>query len=221
MGQTPCSRRLWRTERDLWLQGFVRVAGVDEAGRGTLAGPVVAAAVILPPRCRLRGLADSKVLRPAERERLFDLIGSRAVCVGTGVADAGTVDRENVLGATHLAMQEAIARLDPPADFLLVDGRGLPGALLPQRAVVGGDGLCASIAAASIVAKVVRDRRMSELDALYPGYGFVAHKGYATRQHLARLRELGPCPEHRATFAPVRAVVQRPLPIGPWDDCAP
>jgi ribonuclease HII len=215
------STGLWNAERALQREGFARVAGVDEAGRGTLAGPVVAAAVIFPPACRLEGLADSKTLRPAVRERLYDLIREHAICTGVGVADARTVDRENVLGATHLAMRQAIAQLYPPADFLLVDGRGLPAALAPQRAIVGGDGSCASIAAASIVAKVVRDRMMTDLDDRFPGYGFVEHKGYATQQHLSRLRELGPCAEHRTTFAPVRAVLQSRLPFASQSDGTP
>jgi ribonuclease HII len=204
-------RGLWRIERELRAQGFVHIAGVDEAGRGPLAGPVVAAAAILPPRCRLPGLTDSKLLPPAHRERLCALIQHRAVAVGIGVADARTVDRINVLRAAHLAMERAIAELDPRPDALLVDGRGLPKAPAPQRAIVRGDRLCACIAAASIVAKVVRDRLMVGLDERYPGYGFVRHKGYATPEHLSRLRALGPCPEHRLTFRPVREALQQTL----------
>ena len=210
---SPGGRGLWRIERDLWRRGFAHIAGVDEAGRGPLAGPVVAAAAILPPRCRLPGLADSKLLSAVRRERLYDLITGRALRIGIGLAEAGTVDRLNVLTATHAAMQAAIEQLDPPPELLLVDGRGLPGARIPQRAIVGGDRMCASIAAASILAKVVRDRLMMELDERYPEYGFGKHKGYATREHLARLAELGPCPEHRLSFAPVRAAVQTRLPL--------
>jgi len=201
-------RGLWTTERELRRQGFVRIAGVDEAGRGPIAGPVVAAAAIFDGCCRLPGLADSKLVKPADRERLFDLIYRKAVCVGVGIADARMVDRLNVLKATHVAMSEAIRQLEPTPDLLIVDGRGLPGAAFPQRAIVGGDRTCASIAAASIVAKVVRDRMMVELDEMYPGYAFGRHKGYGTREHLARLRELGPCPEHRRSFAPVAAAWQ-------------
>lgn len=201
-------RGLWRTERELRSQGFVRIAGVDEAGRGPLAGPVVAAAAIFDGCCRLPGLADSKLVKPADRERLFDLIHRKAVSVGVGIADARMVDRLNVLKATHFAMSEAIRQLEPTPDLLIVDGRGLPGAALPQRAIVGGDRTCASIAAASIVAKVVRDRMMVELDEMYPGYAFGRHKGYGTREHLARLMDLGPCPEHRRSFAPVSAAQQ-------------
>ncbi len=204
-------RGLWKTERELRGQGFLRIAGVDEAGRGPIAGPVVAAAAILSDGCRLPGLADSKLLKAEQRERLFDRIREKAVCVAVGVADARTVDRLNVLRATHFAMNEAVRQLRPRPDLLLVDGRGLPGVGLPQRAIVGGDRTCGSIAAASIVAKVVRDRMMMELDRAYPGYGFARHKGYSTRQHLARLLELGACPEHRLSFAPVRAARQRRL----------
>ena len=206
-------RGLWTTERELWRQGFVRIAGVDEAGRGPIAGPVVAAAAIFDGCCRLPGLADSKLVKPADRERLFDLIYRKAVCVGVGIADSRMVDRLNVLQATHFAMSEAIRQLQPTPDLLIVDGRGLPGATLPQRAIVGGDRTCASIAAASIVAKVVRDRMMVELNEMYPGYGFGRHKGYGTREHLARLMELGPCPEHRRSFAPVAAARQGRLPL--------
>lgn len=201
-------RGLWRAERELRNQGFLRIAGVDEAGRGSIAGPVVAAAAIFDGSCRLPGLADSKLVKPADRERLFDLIHRKAVCVGVGIADARMVDRLNVLKATHFAMSEAIRQLEPRPDLLIVDGRGLPGAALPQRAIVGGDRTCASIAAASIVAKVVRDRMMVELDETYPGYAFGRHKGYGTRVHLQRLMELGPTPEHRRSFAPVRAARQ-------------
>ena len=206
-------RGLWTTERELRRQGFVRIAGVDEAGRGPIAGPVVAAAAIFDGSCRLPGLADSKLVKPADRERLFDLIYSKAVCVGVGIADARMVDRLNVLQATHFAMSEAIRQLQPTPDLLIVDGRGLPGATLPQRAIVGGDRTCASIAAASIVAKVTRDRMMLELNEMYPGYAFGRHKGYGTREHLARLMELGPCPEHRRSFAPVAAARQGRLPL--------
>ena len=199
---------LWRTERELRAQGFVHIAGVDEAGCGPIAGPVVAAAAIFADSCRLPGLADSKLLKAEERERLFELIHKKALCVGVGIADVRTVDRINVLSAAHLAMHEAIAKLALQPDLLLVDGRGLPGGSLPQRAIIKGDRTCASIAAASIVAKVIRDRMMQELDAQYPEYGFAQHKGYGTKEHMARLMEHGPCPEHRRSFAPVRAALQ-------------
>jgi ribonuclease HII len=203
----------WRIEEELQGQGFRRIAGVDEAGRGPLAGPVVAAAAILPRRCRLPGLHDSKLLTRGDRERLYALIRKRAIAVGVGIADAKMVDRLNILEATRWAMTEAVEQLDLEPDLLLVDGRELPFHPGPQRAIVRGDRLCASIAAASIVAKVLRDRMMDELDGLYPQYGFAQHKGYATRLHHAKLLELGACPEHRLSFAPVRDLLQGRLPL--------
>jgi ribonuclease HII len=195
---------LWRTERELRGKGFLRIAGVDEAGRGPIAGPVVAAAAIFPGECRLPRLADSKLLTAKQREQLFGLIHRKALCIGVGAADARTIDRLNILAATLLAMRNAIGQLQPEPDLVLVDGRCALDVPCPQRAVVGGDRICASIAAASIVAKVTRDRMMLGLDQAYPGYGFAQHKGYGTRQHLERLAELGPCPEHRRSFKPVR-----------------
>jgi ribonuclease HII len=211
---------LWATELELRRRGFLRIAGVDEAGCGPIAGPVVAAAVVFAGRHRLPGLADSKLVKPGDRERLFDLISKKAVCMGIGAVDARTVDRTNILAAARAAMMEAISRLPVPPDLLLVDGRGVPGASIPQRAIVKGDRTCACIAAASIIAKVTRDRIMNELDAQYPGYGFAKHKGYGTREHLARLIELGPCPVHRQSFAPVRTARQRRLLQSP-DGCEP
>ena len=207
-------RGLWRTEQDLRREGFARIAGVDEAGCGPIAGPVVAAAVIFSKRCRLAGLTDSKLVSPKQREHLFELIQKHAACVGVGVVDSRMVDRLNVLNAARSAMHAAIEKLSPAPDLLLVDGRGLPGAVIPQRAVVRGDRKCASIAAASIIAKVTRDRIMCELDEQYPGYGFGRHKGYGTREHMARLSELGPSPVHRRSFAPVRAACQARLLVG-------
>lgn len=199
---------MWRIERKLRAEGFTHIAGVDEAGCGPLAGPIVAAAAVLPAGCRLPGLADSKLLSAADRERLFELIERKATAVGIGIADVQTVDRLNVYRAARYAMGLAVGKLDPPAEMLLVDGRGLASSSLPQQTVVGGDRICGSIAAASILAKVVRDRLMVELDERYPGYGFAQHKGYGTREHRARLSELGPCPEHRLSFAPVREILQ-------------
>ncbi len=199
---------LWTTELELREQGFLYIAGVDEAGCGPIAGPVVAAAVVFSGRRRLPGLADSKLTRPADRERLFHLIHEKAVALGVGIVDARSVDRLNILAAARVAMMEAVRGLDPRPDLLLIDGRGCPGAPIPQRAVVKGDRTCACIAAASIIAKVTRDRIMDELDERYPGYGFRRHKGYGTPEHLERLIELGPCSEHRQSFAPVRAARQ-------------
>ncbi|MFB3882085.1 MAG: ribonuclease HII [Armatimonadota bacterium] len=212
---------LWTTEVELRQRGFVHIAGVDEAGCGPIAGPVVAAAVVFAGRHRLPGLADSKLTSQADRERLFALIQQKAVSVGVGIVDARSVDRLNILAAARRAMIEAIERLDPRPDLLLVDGRGVPGAAMPQRAIVKGDRSCACIAAASIVAKVTRDRLMVELDVRYPGYGFSRHKGYGTREHLERLAELGPCPEHRLSFAPVRDVRQVRLLLERGDGHAP
>jgi len=186
------------------------VAGVDEAGRGALAGPVFAAAVVLPLDdpdlpAALRGVRDSKLLSAAARERLFPIICDRAVAFGIGQADAATIDRVNILTATRLAMAAAIHALTPAAAALLIDGPiRLAAVALPQRGVIGGDRLSLSIAAASILAKVSRDRHMITLDGQYPGYGFARHKGYGTAEHLAALAALGPCPEHRLSFAPLR-----------------
>jgi ribonuclease HII len=206
-------RGLWRHERELAAQGWTRIAGVDEAGRGPLAGPVVAAVVVLPANCRLPGLADSKALTPAARERLSATIQRRALCFAVASVGAATIDRINILQATYQAMKAAIAKLDPGPDFLLVDGWELPAAPARQRALVQGDSTCASIAAASILAKTARDRMMLALDSLYPGYGFAQHKGYATEQHLAQLARLGPCPEHRRSFAPIQNLFQQRLPL--------
>ena len=187
------------------------IAGLDEAGRGPLAGPVVAAAVILPRRCSLPGLTDSKLLPRLERERLYREILKRAVGVGIGEASSAEIDRVNVLEATRLAMVRALAGLHPPADCLLLDALTLPSVSLPQRAIVKGDRLVSSIAAASIVAKVTRDRLMAGVfEAEFPGYGFASHKGYGTAAHLAALKEHGPCDIHRSSFRPVReALFQR------------
>jgi len=191
-------------EERLHQGGCARIAGVDEAGRGCLAGPVVAAAVILPASSALAGVADSKTLTAERRERLFREIRGEALCVGIGVASAAFIDSVNILRATHAAMRQAVAALEPCADFILVDG--LPVACLGERcqAVVDGDRLCYSIAAASIIAKVYRDEIMARLDEVYPGYGFARHKGYGTAAHLAALEHLGPCPVHRMSFSPLR-----------------
>lgn len=191
--------------------GVVRVAGLDEAGRGALAGPVFAAAVILPPdrpdiAYLLREVDDSKKLSAIARSRLFPLICREALAWGVGRASAADIDRLGIVPATMKAMRLALARCAPAAEALLVDGRRpLKEIPLPQQAVIRGDGLSLSIAAASILAKVSRDRHMEELDSAYPAYGFARHKGYGTAQHLAALRRLGPCREHRRSFAPLRA----------------
>jgi len=176
------------------------VAGVDEAGRGPLAGPVVAAAVILNPERRIKGLDDSKLLTPEERESLFDQILKQAAAVGTGIVDPETIDRVNILEATCLAMRQALSCLCPRPNLVLIDAVSLSGLAWPQKPLVRGDRRSASIAAASIVAKVSRDRLMIEADSVFPQYGFRRHKGYPTPEHLRALRKHGPCPIHRRTF---------------------
>lgn len=190
----------YRFERAAWRSGLARVAGVDEAGRGPLAGPVVAAAVILNPEHHIRGLQDSKLLTPDERERLFDQILEHATAVGTGIVDPQTIDRVNILEATRRAMFEALSRLSPHPNLVLTDAVRLSGLTWPQKPLVRGDRRSASIAAASIVAKVTRDRIMVEADGFFPQYGFKRHKGYPTPEHLRALLRHGPCPLHRRTF---------------------
>ncbi len=178
------------------------VAGVDEVGRGSLFGPVVAAAVILDRNYRIRGLRDSKLLLCEKRELLAPRIREHSVAWAVAAVDAARIDQINIYHASRLAMREAVSRLQPAADHLLIDALKLDSDL-PQRAIIHGDALSASIAAASILAKVERDRLMCEWDAVFPEYGLASHKGYSTPQHLAALRELGPTPLHRQSFAPV------------------
>jgi ribonuclease HII len=185
-------------------RGYRWVAGVDEAGRGPLAGPVVAAAVILPDGLILPGVDDSKKLSPELRDELFDVISTEALAVGVGFGDHELVDRINILQATLSAMRDAILCLSPAPDFLLIDGiSGIP-MNIAQRTIKKGDSLSYSIAAASIIAKVTRDRLMVQYDALYPGYGFAAHKGYGAATHLAAIAKLGPSPIHRKSFRGVK-----------------
>ena len=198
-------------ERQAWSQGVLRLAGVDEAGRGPLAGPVVAAAVHIErpfleqeERGLFQNLNDSKQLTPAARERFFTLLSKTpAVICGVGQCSVGEIDTLNILRATHLAMARAVGCLTPLPDHVLVDGLPVRGLPCPSTAIVKGDASSLSIAAASIVAKVTRDRIMLELDALYPVYGFARHKGYGTAEHLAALRLHGPSPCHRRSFGPV------------------
>ena len=191
-------------ERAARAAGYACVCGIDEAGRGPLAGPVVAAAVVLPPGLALPGLNDSKKLTARRREALYtQLREDERVLIGVGMAAAAEIDRLNILRATHEAMARAVAALPTAVDYCLIDGLPVPQFPLPQRALVKGDARCLSIAAASIVAKVTRDRLMQDLAQQYPGYGFEKHAGYGTAAHLAALRRLGPCPEHRRSFAPV------------------
>ena len=179
------------------------VAGVDEAGRGPLAGPVVAAAVILDQRQPIKGLADSKKLTALRREKLFDEIRAKALCCSIAQASVEEIDRLNILQATLLAMRRAVEGLRLKPNKVLVDGNRLPDIGLPAQAIVGGDALVPAISAASILAKVHRDRWCLELDQLYPQYGFAKHKGYGTAAHLAALQAHGPCAEHRISFRPV------------------
>lgn len=187
----------------------LRVCGADEAGRGPLAGPVVAAAVILHPMRPIDGLRDSKQLSPARRQALAELIRRRAEAWSIASASVEEIDRLNILQASLLAMKRAIEALDPPAEAALVDGNRLPRLSIEARAIVGGDALEPAISAASILAKQDRDRLMAELDRSFPGYGFAEHAGYPTPRHLQRLRELGPCALHRRSFAPVRELLGR------------
>lgn len=199
-------------ERDLWSRKFTLVAGVDEAGRGPLAGPVVAAAVILPATTanggfdeRLTDLNDSKQLTEAQRENFFQIITTHPdLRYAIAIVDAATIDRINILQATHRAMNTALAKLQPQPQHVLVDGRPVKSMTLPQTALVKGDARSYSIAAASVLAKVTRDRMMLDYDAQFPGYGFAIHKGYGVPQHLAAIEKLGPCPIHRMTFAPLK-----------------
>lgn len=192
-------------ENQLTESGYVSIAGVDEAGRGPLAGPVYAAACILPPGVVFRGLNDSKQLNSEERESLFSkLMKTEGVFYGLGVATKDEIDQINIYHATFLAMQRAVAALSKVPDYLLIDGNRTPKFEIPCKALVDGDCLSISIAAASIIAKVLRDRHMKELDAIWPQYGFAKHKGYYTQGHMEAIEKWGPCPEHRQSFAPVR-----------------
>jgi ribonuclease HII len=198
-------------ERAARADGATAVAGVDEVGRGSLFGPVVAAAVILPENCRIPGLRDSKQLLPEDRERLETIVRRRAIAIAIEEVDAETIDRVNIYQATRVAMKAAVLRLAPAPDHLLVDAMRLD-LQCAQTSIIYGDSLSISIAAASVVAKVYRDRRMCELDREYPQYGLASHKGYSTPEHLAALLKHGPCALHRRSFRPV---AQTTL---PWDD---
>lgn len=197
-------RKMLRFEQDLWQAGVVRIAGVDEAGVSPLAGPLVAGAVILPVGCHLPGVDDSKKLDATERERLVVDVKAQAVAWGVGVVTAAEVDQLNPYRAGLLAMRRAVLALSIAPEHLLIDARKLPDLGLPQRAIVRGDSLSLSIAAASIVAKTARDAMMEALDAEHPGWGFAKHKGYGVPEHLEALDRLGASPVHRRSFAPVK-----------------
>ena len=191
---------LYEMEDALRSEGLKLICGVDEAGRGPLAGPVCAAAMILPAGAVIDGINDSKKLSEKRREALFPIIEETAIAFGIAFADHEEIDRLNILNATYLAMNRAIENLRLLPELCLIDGNRKEGILYPAQTVVGGDAKCACIAAASVLAKVTRDRYMLEMDAEYPGYGFAKHKGYPTAAHYAAIRELGPSPIHRMSF---------------------
>ena len=195
--------RLCAFEQPLWDAGLTLVAGVDEVGMAPLAGPVIAAAVILAPGARIKGVNDSKQLTPFEREALEPEIRSKAVAIGVGRAEVEEIDTLNIYHAGLLALRRAVLALLPQPEHLLVDARKLKGLSVPQQPIIKGDAKSITIGAASIVAKVHRDRLMSDIDAQHPGYGFAHHKGYPTAEHLDALARLGACPLHRRSFAPV------------------
>lgn len=191
---------LWELENEIYAEGFSLICGVDEAGRGPLAGPVYAAAVILPRDIVIDGLNDSKKLTEKKREALFDVITERVLSCGIASASVEEIEKLNILNATFLAMNRAIAKLDPTPELALIDGNRSTGIAMPSRCIVKGDSRCADIAAASILAKVSRDRYMLTLAEKYPQYHFEQHKGYGTKLHYEALREYGPSPEHRPSF---------------------
>lgn len=195
----------WEWERQAWEAGHEWVAGVDEAGRGPLAGPVVAAAVILPRHCELEGLNDSKCVAPEIRESLYEQITRVALAWSVSAVEREEIDAMNILRATHRAMARALESLEVAPHHALVDGLRVSGLPCEHTAIVDGDAKCVSIAAASILAKVTRDRLMVELDHLHPGYGFARHKGYSTPEHYAALERLGPSPCHRRSFRRIAA----------------
>ena len=205
-----------RMQRDLWdyeikagKKGYRLIAGVDEAGRGPLAGPVVAAAVVLPPDTILRGLDDSKKLSPAKREELFPKIQTQAIAYGVAVVSPEVIDKINILQAALLAMQQAVEQLQPVPDLLLIDGNQKTASSIEQWAIVKGDSKSLSIAAASVLAKVTRDHIMQDYHQLYPQYEFARHKGYGTKLHRDLIAEHGPCPIHRSTFKGVTEYLNR------------
>jgi len=198
-------------ESALHARGFRLVAGIDEVGRGALAGDVVAAAVVLSADGsvlqRLRGVRDSKQMTPRQRSTLYSTIQAEAIAIGLGRVSAQDIDRMGIVQATRQAMSLAVAGLGVPPDYLLIDALYLPEVAIPQKPIIKGDARCLSIAAASVIAKVTRDTMMVELDAVYPGYGFARHKGYGTAFHCQSLGILRPCPDHRRSYAPVRAAM--------------
>jgi ribonuclease HII len=198
-------------EKSLFAKGFQFIAGVDEVGRGALAGPVVAAAVILPKRdrfLRLKQVRDSKELTKARRERLYQVIKGVAIAVEVGIISSQVIDNVNIYNATKLAMEQAINRLKPAPEFILIDAMSISRIKIPQKAIIKGDKTCFSIACASIIAKVTRDQIMSDMDTSYPDYGFCRNMGYGTKQHMAGLKKVGPSDVHRYSFSPVRESIR-------------
>lgn len=199
--------RMYSYERQVWAMGYKLVAGLDEVGRGPLAGPVVAAAVILPGELVLPGLEDCRRLSPKRRHELYDEIRAKALAIGIGMVHPDGIDEANVMMATYKAMVKAVNGLSISPDYLLIDSLHLPGVTQPQAPIAGGDGQSCSIAAASVVAKVTRDDHMIEMDKLYPQYGFAGHKGYGTLEHREALEKYGPCPIHRKSYGSVREII--------------
>ncbi len=189
-----------KIENDLYSKGYKLIAGVDEAGRGPLCGPVVAAAVILPENYKIEGVNDSKKLSEKKREMLYDKIINEAVAVGVGISDVDVIEKVNILNATKMAMKEAISKLSVKPDFVLIDGNQMIDIDIEASTVVSGDAKSESIAAASIIAKVTRDRMLYDYDKVYPEYGFAKHKGYGTKAHIAAIKEYGLTPIHRPSF---------------------
>jgi ribonuclease HII len=195
-------------ERVARSSGYLRIAGLDEAGRGPLAGPVVAAAVVLPPDLFIPGVTDSKQVPEPERERLYDEIRGQSLCFGIGIVDERTIDEVNIYQATIIAMERALQALSPQPDYLLLDAMTLPRVSIPQKSLIKGDCRSHSIAAASILAKVTRDRLMRDLHKKFPQYNFEKHKGYGTKEHVALIQKYGPCDAHRKSFNPVAAMLR-------------
>jgi ribonuclease HII len=208
---------LWYHERKALAKGYRVIAGVDESGRGPLAGPVVAAAVILPLYCEIEGINDSKQLSPQQRQQVFEKIREVASAIGIGIVEEKEIDKINILQATYRAMRGAISGLLTHVDYVLVDGYPISGYDKPQEGIIGGDAKSASIAAASIVAKVVRDRIMCIYDCIFPGYGFAQHKGYPTEEHLRKLSTHGVCEIHRRSFNPIAEKIQCRQIALPWE----
>lgn len=201
----------WEYEKKAFAQGYKFIAGIDEVGRGSIAGPVVAAAVILPSNFCISGIDDSKKLSPQKREQIYPLILDEAMGVGVGIVGTEVIDKENILRATYQAMQKAILHLPITPDFLLLDWLSLSKINIPQESIPKGDSISISIAAASIVAKVTRDKMMIRMDQLYPQYGFGRHKGYGTKDHLQNIEKYGICEIHRRSFLPCKNI------LNPWN----